>query len=207
MKTAFRYSISFLLALLLIAQSPFALAGNLVAGVGAVSTVGSWSNYSVINIIAGSTLLPSTSKTTVLYIAFTGGTTADIGNMVIYTTAAHSSTIASVIPVKLGGVSNPTVDLTNKKICKTQPVSTTAPCVVRLDPITLTLTSSDDYYFVMYFANNGNNGPLGGASPAFPTTSLTGFYAGGDDTQLKVGNAVPSGGATSPYFLVAVQTS
>jgi hypothetical protein len=59
----------------------------------------------------------------------------------------------------------------------------------------------------MYFANNGNNGPLGGASPAFPTTTLTGFYAGGDDTQLKVGNAVPSGGATSPYFLVAVQTS
>jgi hypothetical protein len=207
MKNIFRYAISALLAFVLIAQSPFTFAGNLVAGVGAVSTVGNWSNYSVVDVIAGSTLFPSTSKTTVLYIAFTAGTTADISNMVIYKTATRQSSILSVTPVTLGSVSSPVIDLTNKKTCKVQPVSTTNPCVVRLDPITLTLSPGDDYYFVLYFANNTNNSPLGGATPSFSTSSLTGYYIVGDQTQLKVGNPAPASNFNAPYFLVAVQTS
>jgi hypothetical protein len=207
MKNLFRYGTSSLLALLLIAQSPFTFAGNLVAGVGPVNSIGNWSNYSAVNVIPGATLLPSTAKTTVLYIAFTAGTTADISNMVLYTTAARQGKIASVTPVKLAGDSSPTIDLTNKKTCKTQPVSATNPCLVKLDPITLTLSPGNDYYFVMYFASNSNNSSLGGGSPTFSTSSLTGFYVSADETQLKVGNQLPAIEFTASYFLVAVQTS
>ncbi len=207
MKNLFRYGTSSLLALLLIAQSPFMFAGNLVSGVSAVTSVGSWSNYSAVNVIPGATIFPSTAKTTVLYIAFTAGTTADISNMVLYTTAARQSKIVAVTPVKLASDSSPTIDLTNKKTCKTQPVSATNPCLVKLDPITLTLSPGSDYYFVIYFASNTNNGPLGGATPAFPTDSLTGFYITGDETKLKVGNPAPASTFNAPYFLVAVQTS
>ena len=60
-------------------------------------------------------------------------------------------------PVKLKGVSNPIISLTNKKVCPTQPLSITNPCVIRLDPITLTPSTLSDYYLVMYFGNNSNN--------------------------------------------------
>jgi hypothetical protein len=193
--------------LVLVAQSPFAAGGNLVAGVGAVGNVGQWANFSAINVIAGATLLPAVSKQTVLYIAFTAGTTADVANMVLYKTAARQSTILSVTPVKLGGISNPSISLTSKTVCKTQPISATNPCIVRLDPLALSLSPTNDYYFVIYFTSDSNNSALGGASPVTPTSSLTGWYASGDDTQLKVGDPVPTGGPSSPYFLVAVQSS
>ena len=207
MKIAIRYATSALLMLVLVAQTPFAAGGNLVAGVGAVGTVGQWSNFSAIDVIAGATLLPAVSKQTVLYIAFTGGTIADVANMGLYKTATRQSTILSVTPVKLGGISNPSISLTSKTVCKTQPISATNPCIVRLDPLAVSLSPGNDYYFVIYFTSDSNNLALGGASPVTPTSSLTGWYANGDDTQLKVGDPTPTGPLGPPIFLVAVQST
>src|ERR1700722_20650474 len=70
-------------------QRPAAAPINLVAGVGGpVSSSNQWQNYSALNLIAGAFIFPAVSgvKTTVLYIGFTGGTEADIGKMVLYTT-------------------------------------------------------------------------------------------------------------------------
>ena len=60
-------------------------------------------------------------KTTVLYIGFTGGTEADIGNMVLYTTKRGNSKITAATPVKLKGASNPIISLTNKGLSFTTP--------------------------------------------------------------------------------------
>ena len=184
---------------------------NLVAGVGGpVSSSNQWENYSALNLIAGAFIFPAvaTVKTTVLYIGFTGGTEADIGNMVLYTTKRGNTKITAVTPVKLKGVSNPIISLTNKKVCPTQPLSTTNPCVIRLDPMTLTPSTLSDYYFVMYLANNTNNESVGAANSQYPITSLTGWYSGGDQTQLKAGNPIPSGYTGShPYFLLYVMSN
>src|SRR5271169_6261413 len=133
---------------------------NLVAGVGGpVSSSNQWENYSALNLIAGAFIFPAVAqvKTTVLYIGFTAGTEADIGNMVLYTTNRGNNKIKAVTPVKLKGVSNPIISLTNKKTCPTQPISVSNPCVIRLDPITLTPSTLSDYYFVVYFVENTNN--------------------------------------------------
>jgi len=184
---------------------------NLVAGVGGpVSSSNQWSNYSALNLIAGAFIFPAVSqvKTTVLYIGFTAGTEADIGNMVLYTTKRGGSKITAVTPVKLKGVTNPTISLTNKKVCPTQPISTTNPCVVRLDPITLTPSTLNDYYFVTYFSTNTNNETLGAANALYPITSLTGWYLGNDQTQLTVGKSIPSGYSGShPFFLLYVMSN
>lgn len=208
MKNSLRGLTCALLIFLMTLQAPFLMASNWVTGVGTVSSVGEWSNYSAVNIIAGPTIFPLTGTKTVFYVAFTGGTEADIGNMVLYTTATRQSTIATVTPVTLGGVKNPTIDLTNKKVCKTQPVSTANPCIIKLDPLTLKLLPQNDYYFVMYFVSDSNNSSLVGASSQVQDTSLTGVFYAGDESQLKVGNPAPApGGGNAPYFLVAVQTS
>jgi hypothetical protein len=192
-------------------QRPAAAPINLVAGVGGpVSSTTQWANYSALNLIAGAFIFPAVAqvKTTVLYIGFTAGTEADIGNMVLYTTKRGNSKITAVTPVKLKGVSDPIISLTNKKVCPTQPISTSNPCVIRLDPMTLTPSTLSDYYFVLYFVNNSNNGAVGAANAAFPITSLTGWYLGNDQTQLKVGNSVPSGNSGShPYFLLYVMSN
>jgi hypothetical protein len=192
-------------------QAPAAPPINLVAGVGGpVSSSNEWENYSALNLVAGAFIFPAVAqvKTTVLYIGFTAGTEADLGNMVLYTTKRGNSKITAVTPVKLKGVSNPIISLTNKKVCPTQPISTTNPCVIRLDPITLTLSTLSDYYFVLYFGNNSNNATVGAANAQFPITSLTGWYLSGDQTQLKVGNSIPSGyNGTHPYFLLYVMSN
>jgi hypothetical protein len=206
MRTLFHFATSALLIFGMAAQS-FAAGKNLVAGVGPVTSVGAWSNYSALNVISGPALFPVASKTTVFYIGFTAGTEADIGNMVLYKTAARGAKITAVTPVTLKGVSNPTISLTDKTVCKVQPVSVTHPCIVRLDSLTLSLSAAFDYYFVMYFTSSSNNGPLGGASPSFSTSSLTGWYLGADETQLKVGQSVPTGNSGHPYFLMAVQSN
>jgi hypothetical protein len=194
-----------------VAQLPAATPINLVAGVGGpVSSSNQWDNYSALNLIAGAFIFPATQNvtTTVLYIGFTAGTEADIGNMVLYTTKRGNTKITAVTPVKLKGISNPIISLTNKKVCPIQPVSTANPCVIRLDPIKLTPSALSDYYYVQYLPSTANNGSLGAANALFPITSLTGWYLGGDQTQLKVGNSVPSGNnGTHPYFLLYVMSN
>jgi hypothetical protein len=192
-------------------QSPANPPINLVAGVGGpVSSSNQWENYSALNLIAGAFIFPAVAqvKTTVLYIGFTAGTEADIDNMVLYTTNRGNSKIKAVTPVKLKGVSNPIISLTNKKTCPTQPISVSNPCVIRLDPITLTPSTLSDYYFVMYFGENTNNESVGAANSQYPITSLTGWFLGGDQTQLKAGGTIPSGYSGShPYFLLYVMSN
>jgi hypothetical protein len=192
-------------------QRPATAPINLVAGVGGpVSSSNQWSDYSALNLIAGAFIFPAVAsvKTTVLYIGFTAGTEADIGNMVLYTTKRGNSKIAAVTPVKLKGVSDPIISLTNKKVCPTQPVSVTNPCVIRLDPMALTLSTLSDYYFVMYLSTSNNNATLGAANAQYPITSLTGWYLSGDQTRLTVGSSIPSGYSGShPYFLLYVMSN
>jgi hypothetical protein len=192
-------------------RQPAAAPINLVAGVGGpVSSSNQWENYSALNLIAGAFIFPAVAqvKTTVLYIGFTAGTEADIGNMVLYATKRGSQKITKVLPVKLKGVSNPIISLTNKKTCPTQPISVSNPCVIRLDPITLTPSTLSDYYFVMYLANNTNNASVSAANSQYPITSLTGWYLSGDQTQLSAGSTIPSGYTGShPYFLLYVMNN
>lgn len=184
---------------------------NLLAGVGGpVSQNTNWSNYSALNLIAGAFIFPAVSqvKTTALYIGFTAGTEADVGNMVLYTTKRGSTKITAVTPVKLKGVSNPMIALSSKKVCPTQPLSTSNPCVVRLDPITLTLSTLSDYYFVVFFSNDTNNASVGAANAQYPITSLTGWFETGDDTRLAVGDSIPGGyNGNHPYFLLYVMSN
>jgi hypothetical protein len=192
-------------------QRPAAPPINLVAGVGGpVSTSNQWENYSALNLIAGAFIFPAVAqvKTTVLYIGFTGGTEADIGNMVLYTTKRGNSKITAVTPVKLKGASNPIISLTNKKTCPTQPLSVSNPCVIRLDPMKLTPSTLSDYYFAVYFGNNSNNESVGAANAQYPITSLTGWFLTGDQTQQTVGDSIPSGYTGShPYFLLYVMSN
>jgi hypothetical protein len=207
----FAIAVAFLARTVAAQQPPATAPINLVAGVGGpVSSSNQWSNYSALNLIAGAFIFPAVAsvKTTVLYIGFTAGTQADLGNMVLYTTKRGNSKITAVTPVKLKGVSNPIISLTNKKVCPTQPVSVTNPCVVRLDPMTLNLSTLSDYYLVMYLSTSNNNATLGAANAQYPITSLTGWYLSGDQTRLAVGGSIPSGyTGTHPYFLLYVMSN
>lgn len=104
MKSFYHIAASVLLMFGLVAQGVAANpAMNLVVGVQSpLSNSSNWASYSAINIISGSSLLPVTSTNAVLYIGFTGGTSADVSNMVLYTTKRDSSTITAVTPVKFG---------------------------------------------------------------------------------------------------------
>jgi hypothetical protein len=203
------FSKSALLLLLLLAAVPLGFGGGkaLVIGSGPVTTDAQWAGYSALNLISGTSIMTVKTSTTALYVQFTQGAQADISNMVLYTTTGRANpTIASVTPVTLGGISNPTIVLTNKKVCKHQPVSVTNPCTVRLDLLKLVLSPMNDYWLVMYFASDSNNANLGGAIPVFRGGPLTGFYLGGDETTLTPGQSIPSGNTGLPNFLVAVQT-
>ena len=112
---------------------------NLVRGViGPAGSNSNWANYTIFNLVPGSALYPLTSTSTVFYYGFTAGTQADIGNMVVYTTARGSLTVTAVTPVTLGGISNPSILLNSPTVCPVAPSATT-PCIVRFDPTTLTL--------------------------------------------------------------------
>lgn len=184
---------------------------NLVRGVvGSVSSVGSWSGYSTLSLIPGAGLIPITATNSVFYLGFTAGTQADISNMVLYTTARGSLTITAVTPIKLGGISNPMINLTSQTVCPVIEISVNNPCIVRLDPVKLTLSALSDYYLVVYFtANDGNNGTLGLTAPSFPQSSLRGTYQFGDDTQLTVGQSIPSNINFNgqPYMLMYVMSN
>lgn len=192
-----------------VSGKPATTTQNLIRGViGPAGNNSSWSNYSVFGLIPGSGLFPITSSTTVFYFGFTGGTEADIGNMVVYTTARGSLTITATTPVTLGGVSNPSIILSNTSVCPVAP-SSTAPCIVRFDPTTLTLIPSSDYYFVVYYTNDTNNQGISGTQPGNNNqTSLAGAYFGGTDyTHLTVGESLPGTANRSPSFLMYVMTN
>jgi len=189
--------------------APAAAPKNLLAGVsGPLNNSTSWSNYSSLSLIPGAGQFGVVSPNTTLYIGFTGGTTADISNMVIYKTARGGSKITSVTPVKLGGISNPSINLTSTTVCPSQPVSNVNPCVVRLDPTVLALSPLSDYYFVIYFTADSNNAAINAPWPATPKTSLGGWYASGDQSHLTVGQSIPVGnGGGGPYFLLYVMSN
>jgi hypothetical protein len=187
------------------AQTPATPAFNLVEGIGPVTSVGSWSGYSALSVLAGPSLLSKASKTTTFYVGFTAGTTAVLGDMVLYKTATRASKILTVTKVTLGGVSNPTIKISDKSVCPAQPVSVTNPCIVRLDPVTLALSAKDDYYLTMFFAPGTD---ISSTTAAFATTALSGWYIAADETQLKVGQSVPAGnGGHASYFLYAVMSN
>jgi hypothetical protein len=159
MKTiSFSMSIVLVVALSLFsnAQQPAAIPPkNLLPGIGPLLLPGGssdWTGISLVENIPGTSLYPISSDRTVLYIGFTAGTTVDFGNMVLYTTARENAAITAVTPVKLGGVSDPSISLTDTKVCPIQPLSGTNPCIIRLDPIQISLSTLNDYYFTVYFA-------------------------------------------------------
>jgi len=182
---------------------------NLERGVtGPASANVSWSGYSALNMIPGAGLLPNASKTTAFYLGFTAGSTADVSNMVLYTTSRNSATISAVTPVTYGGVSNPSINLASKTVCAAQPLSTGSPCIVRLDPITLALSALSDYYLVVYFtANDSNNSAIGATVGGNYVSSLSGWYLASDQTHLTVGQSIPAGSSgRPPNFLMYVMT-
>jgi hypothetical protein len=192
-------------------QSPATAPKNLVPGVGPLLQPGgssNWTGISLVENIPGTSLYPISSDHTVLYIGFTAGTTVDIGNMVLYTTARENLTITATTPVTFHGTSDPSISLTDTKICPIQPLSGANPCIIRLDPIKLSLSTLDDYYFTVYFAQTDDDTHL--ARPRAFVGSLTGGEdVGKDDTHLRVGTTVPDllgNGDTSPpsFLLVAV---
>jgi hypothetical protein len=181
---------------------------NLVRGViGPASTNSSWSNYSVFNLIPGSALFPVSSSTTVFYFGFTGGTEADIGNMVVYTTPRGSLTISAVTKVTLGGVTHPSIEIGETSVCPVAPSAAT-PCIVRFDPVALALSPASDYYFAVYFTNDTNNTNIAGTQPSNNQTSLVGTYFGGTDfTELTVGESIPGVANRGPSFLMYVMNN
>jgi hypothetical protein len=190
------------------AKQPAAAAPqNLLPGIGPLlqsSGASNWSGLSILENIPGTSLYPITSPTTVLYIGFIAGTRVDIGNMVLYTTPRENSTITAITPVTLKGVSNPEIHLTHPRTCPNQPLSATSPCIIRLDPIQLSLSTLNDYYLAVYFTKTDDDTHV--ARPRSFIGSLSGGEEVGDDTQLPVGASVPSllgnGNSAPPSFLL-----
>ena len=130
--------------------------------------------------------------------------------MVLYTTPRGSLTISAATPVKLGGISNPMIDLASATVCPVVEISTFNPCIVRLDPTTIVLSALSDYYLVVYFtASDSNNNAIGLTQPSFGQSSLRGAFMSGDETHISVGGSIPStlGFTGQPYSLMYVMTN
>jgi hypothetical protein len=148
----------------------------------------------------------ASSKTTALYLGFTGGSTADIGNMVLYSTPRNGSTVTKVVKVTLGGTQSPSINLTSTSVCPVQPVSATSPCIVRLDTVKAALSPLDDYYFTIYFTLDTNNEKISGAGQSFAQGALSGWALYGDQTRIGVKGALPTNENTdqAPFFLAYI---
>lgn len=194
-----------MVATLALAQAPATTLSNLAEGVGSINAgSGNWANFSEIVLIPGSAIFGVKGSSTVLTLAFTAGSTVDIGNMVLYKSARSGNTNLGTKKVLLGGVSNPSINLTKTSVCPVQPVSSTNPCLIKLDPVKLALSPLNDYWFVVYFANDSNNTTM---LPGYSTEqgSLSGFFMTGDETRIKSKGALPTGnGNATPYFLVSL---
>jgi hypothetical protein len=201
MNTIVKFAAGSLMALAVSSPS-FASSKNLERGiVGPVNSNNSWSGFTILSLIPGAGLIPPKELKTVFYLGFTAGTEADISNMVLYTMARGSLTITAVTPITLHGVSNPTIDLASPTVCPVVEISTYNPCIVRLDPKTITLSPLNDYYLAVYYqANDSNNNAVGVTQPAFTQSSLRGTYQSGDDTQLAVGDSLSTVGLSLSNF-------
>jgi|ERR1700691_486292 hypothetical protein len=197
--------------LLAIALSPeharAATAVNLTEGQGTVANVNnpSWDGLSELVLIPGASLL-TPSTTTALYIGFTGGSTVDVGNMVVYETPRNGSTVLKVTHVTLGGTGSPSIDLTSTSVCPVQPVSVSNPCIVRLDTLSLDMTTLDDYYFAIYFTLDTNNESITGVGQSAAPGALSGFHLYGDQTRIGKSGAIPIEENTdqAPFFLAYI---
>lgn len=189
-----------------VAQAPGTALSNILAGVGPMAGGNTnWANYSELVLIPGSALLGVKAASNVLYIGFYGGSTVDIGNMVLYKTTRSSTTVVSTKKVTLGGKTDPSINLTSTSVCPVQPVSITNPCIIKLDPIKGALSSLDDYYFTMYFTNDGNNGTVETIGNMYTQGALSGYQVIGDQTRIKKKGALPPGyNGGAPYFLMYV---
>jgi hypothetical protein len=188
-------------------KTPNTTTQNLVRGVsGPVTGNNSWSGYTVWGGIPGSALFPIASTTTVLSYGFTAGTEADVTSAVLYTTARGSTTITAVTPVTYQGNLSFSIALSNATVCPTAPAAAT-PCIVKFDSLALTLSPANDYYLAVYFtASDENNSNMGGTSPTLTQSSLWGWYAGANQTNLGVGASIPAptGAHSAPYFFMYV---
>lgn len=208
MKLIYKFA-ALTLMLCAVSENSFAVTNNnLVRGViGPISSNPAWSNYSVLGFIPGSGLFSFASSTTVFYLGFTAGTSADITGMVVYTTARGSKTITAVTPVTYSGSSAPSINIGSTSICP-QGVTTASPCIVRFDPVSLSLSPTSDYYFVVHFANDTNNSSLGGTQATALQSSLGGAYFGSVDyTQFTVGQTFPGAPNSGPTFLMYVMNN
>jgi len=187
----------------------FATPKNLIAGVGPLKSATKWDGRTAFSVIPGAALFPTTSTTTVLQIAFTGGTRADIGNMVLYQTNSRDGVITAVTPVTLNKLSNPSIDLKDPGVCPDQPVSTAAPCIVKLDQLALPLSASSDYYLAIFFPSpDSSNASLSLGTPQFFGTGLTGFVSFVDDTKHLAGDTLNTLiNAGTPFGLIAVTSN
>lgn len=187
-------------------QAPATTLSNLVAGVGPMGGGNTnWAGLSQLTLIPGSAMLPVKSTSTVLYIGFYGGSTVDIGNMVLYKTNRSGNTILSAKKVTLGAVSNPTINLTSTSVCPVQPVSIANPCIIKLDPIKGALSFLNDYYFTMFFTNDSNNTDVLAIGNMYTQGALSGYSVVGDETRIKAKGSLPPGYvANAPYFLMYV---
>ena len=208
MKRLLQFGWAVLLMLAISTESPAQTPQNLVAGTGALTaSFANWAGSSAINLISGNTLFPISSKQTVLYLGFTGGSGADISGMVLYKTNRNSFEIVGVTPVTLSGSQSPIIDFSQAG-CP-PPVSTLNPCFIRLDPLSLKLSPLHDYYFVMFFPNDVTNTDLVGADSIHSSTTVHGGKDGNDDTLLKKGDILPSGIINKDFalFLVGVMSN
>lgn len=189
-----------------VAQAPATVLSNLTDGVGPITgNTLNWAGYSELALIPGSSLLGVKSTSTVLYIGFVSGNTVDIGNMVLYSTARSGNTITATKKVTLGGLTNPSINLTSTSVCPVQPVSIANPCIVKLDPIKGALSTLTDYYLTIFFTNDSNNTSVGATGLASAQGSLSGYFIIGDETRIKKKGSLPPGyNGQPPYFLMYV---
>jgi hypothetical protein len=189
-------------------QPPAAALANLTEGQGTIIGSGSqaWDGLSEFVLIPGASLMGASSTTTALYIGFTGGSEADIGNMVLYEVPRNGSTVIKVEKVTLGATSSPSINLTSTSVCPIQPISATNPCIVRLDTVKLALTPLDDYYFTIYFTLDTNNEHISGLGQTGSQGALSGWFLYGDQTRIGVKGAIPTNENSDqpPFFLAYV---
>jgi len=189
-----------------LAQAPATVLSNLVEGEGPFSGAGgNWAGYSELTLIPGSALLGVKSSTTVIYIGFYGGSTVDIGSMVLYKTSRNGATVLGTKKVTRGGVANPSLNLSSPSVCPVQPVSISNPCIIKLDAVKGALSPLNDYYFTLYFTNDSNNSSVLGIGNSSAQGSLSGYFVQGDQTKTKKNGSLPPGyGAGPPTFVMYV---